>query len=224
MNWLNKKSIIGLALGVFVLAGLFSPLATQAADPNAYNQPVPGHHQKLDPEKIAQEMADTFGVNKDDVLKYQQQGIRMHDLFRASFLAKASGKSLKEVMETKTASNTWKDVAQSLGVTKEKMKAARQDIASTRLEKKLSIPKQTSLDLMQQGYQPRDIAVASKLADNTGKPISDILSMRKINNTWHDVAQSLGVDDNTFKQDMKDIRAAFPHRPFRGGPEKPMMR
>ena len=223
MNWFDKKSIMGLTLGAFVLAGALSPLAIQAASQSAYKQPAAEQQHKIDPAKVAQDMADTFGVNKDDVLKYEK-GTPMHDLYKAAFLAKASGKSLKQVMETKKPDNTWKDVAQTLAVTQEKMKATRQDIASTRMENKLGIAKQTSIDLMEQGYHPRDIAVADKLSKNTGKPISDILSMRKINNTWHDVAQSLGVDDNTFKQDMTDIRAAFPHRHFRGGPEHPMMR
>lgn len=217
MNLISKKSVIGLTLGAFVLAGVASPLAIQAADSQVYSQPAAGQHAKVDPDKIAQRISETFGVNKADVVKYQQQGTKTRDLFKASFLAKASGKSLSEVISLKTSSNTWKDVANTLGVTKEQIKATRQDIASTRLETKLNIPKQVSLDLLQQGYHSRDIAVANALANNTGKQISDILSLKKINNTWHDVAQSLGVDDNTFKKDIKDVRAAFPHHPFHGG-------
>ncbi|VBB07399.1 Hypothetical protein LUCI_2644 [Lucifera butyrica] len=221
MNWLTKKSMIGLALGMFVLAGVVSPLSTQAAERNGFNQPIHEHHQ-IDPDKVAQQMADTFGVNKNDVLKYEKQGVRIPELYRASFLAKASGKSLQEVLEAKNLANTWKETAQTLGVTKEQIRAAHQDIAANRLEKNLSIPKQDSLALMQQGYRSRDIAVANQLAKNTSKSMSSILSMRQINNTWHDVAQNLGVDDSTFKQDMKNIRAAFPHRLFHDRVEHPI--
>jgi hypothetical protein len=213
MKMLNKKAIAGLVAGAFILAGAAIPFTVQAAaENNPGNFDKPAFHQRhFDPDKMAQNISDTFGVNKEEVLKYQQEGIKFRDLFRASFLAKASGQSLKEVMGAKTFDNTWKDVAKALGVTKEKMQATRNDIASTRLENKLSISKQTSLELMQQGYRPRDIAVANELAQNTGKPIGDVLSLRKINNTWYDVAQTLGVDDNTFKQDMQNLKAAFPH-------------
>jgi hypothetical protein len=217
MNILTKKNIIGLTAGVIILAGAVSPLAVQAAAENDGSCQTPSMHQRhFDPDKIAQRIADTYGVNKDDVLKYHNEGVNFRDVFKASFFAKASGKSLKEVMEVKTLDNTWKDVAQSLGVTKEQMKATRDDIAATKLETKLHISKKTSLDLMQQGYRPRDIAVANAFSNNTGKPISDVLDMKKINNTWHDVASALGVDDNTFKQDMKALREASHHEGFRG--------
>jgi capsular polysaccharide biosynthesis protein len=211
MNALTKKRIMGMVAGGVLLAGTISPFIAQAAEQCNFNPTAMGHHQ-MDPDKIAQHIADTFGVSKDDVLTYEKQGIRSKDLYKASLLAKASGKSLKEVMQTKTLDNTWKDVAASLGVTKEEIRAAHQDIEATKLERKLNIAKQTSLDLMQQGYRSRDIAVANELSKNTSKPINDILSMRKINNTWYDVAQSLGVDEDTFKQDMKDIAVAFHHR------------
>jgi hypothetical protein len=217
MNILTKKNIIGLTAGVIILAGAVSPLAVQAAAENDGSWQTSSMHQRhFDPDKIAQRIADTYGVNKDEVLKYHNEGVNFKDVFKASFLAKASGKSLKEVMEVKTLDNTWKDVAQSLGVTKEQMKATRNDITATKLETKLHISKQISLDLMQQGYRARDIAVANAFSNNTGKSISDVLDMKKINNTWHDVASALGVNDNTFKQDMKALREAFHHEEFRG--------
>ena len=215
MNILTKKSILGLTAGVVMLAGSVSPLAVQAVAENDWACQTPAMHQRhFDPEKIAQRIADTYAVNKDDVLKYCNDGIRFKELFKAAFLAKASNKSLKEVMEVKTYDNTWQDVAQSFGVTREQMKATRNDIAATRLENKLQISKQTSLALLQQGYRAHDIAVANALSNNTNKPISDVLAMKKINNTWHDVASDLGVDDNTLKKDMENLRTAFYNKGF----------
>jgi hypothetical protein len=212
MNTLTKKRILGLVAGGVLLAGTISPFIAQAAEQCNFNpREMMGHHQ-MDPDKMAQHIADQFGVSKEDVLSFEKQGVHFKDLYKASLLAKASGKSLKEVMQTKTLDNTWRDVAASLGVTKEQIRAIHQDIAAARLETKLEIPKQTSLELMQQGYRSRDIAVANELSKNTSKPISDILTMRKINNTWYDVAQSLGVDEDVFKQDMKNLGVAFHHR------------
>jgi hypothetical protein len=217
MNILTRKRVVGLTACVVILAGAVSPIAVQAsAENDCSGQPPAMYQRHFDPDKIAQRIADTYGVNKEDVLKYNNEGVSFKDVFKASFLAKASGKSLKEVMEVKTYDNTWKDAAQSLGVTKEQMKATRNDIAATQLENKLQISKQTSLDLMQQGYRTRDIAVANALSNNTGKPIIDVLAMKKINNTWLDVASTLGVDDNTFQQDMKDLKTVFHHKGFQG--------
>lgn len=214
MNTLTKKRMLGLVAGGVLLAGAISPFIVQAAEQCNFRPPAMGH-QQMDPGKMAQHIADKFGVSKEEVLAYEKQGVHFKDLNHASLLAKASGKTLKEVMQIKTLDNTWKDVAQSLGVTKEQIRVVHQDMAAANLESKLSIPKQTSLDLMQQGYRSHDIAAANELSKNTSKPISDILSMRKINNTWYDVAQSLGVDEETFKQDMKNVGVAFHHR-YRG--------
>lgn len=208
---MNKKTIASLVAGVIILGGAVTPFIAQAAESATPCLPVPGHHQ-MDPEKFAQKIADTYGTNKDEILQYQKSGVTFRDLSKASFLAKASDKTLPEVLALKTPANTWKDVAKSLGVTREKVRALRQEMAATQLETKLSIPKQASQDLMSQGYRSQDIAVANELAKNTGKTLPDILSLRKINNTWHDVAQTLGVDENTFTQDMKTIKTAFPHR------------
>jgi hypothetical protein len=224
MNSLTRKNIIGVTAGALILAGTLSPFIVQAAaESDGSWQPPAMHQRHFDLDKVAQRIADTSGVNKEDVLKYLHEGVNVRDIFKASFLAKASSKSLKEVMEVKTYDNTWQDVAQSLGVTKEQMKATHNDIAATRLESKLHISRQTSLDLMQQGYRARDIAVANALANNTGKPIIDVLAMKKINNDWRDVASSLGVDDNTFKQDMKAFRTAFNHNGFSGPHQSGMM-
>lgn len=224
MNSLTKKSIVGLTAGVIILAGAASPFTVQAAAANDCAGQLPAMHQHhFDPDKIAQRIADTYGVNKEDVLKYHNEGVNFKDVFKASFLAKASGKSLKEVMKVKTFDNTWKDVAQSLSVTKEQIKATHNDIVATKLEAKLHISKQISLDLLQQGYRARDISVANELSKNTGKPIIDVLGMKKINNTWQDVASVLGVDDNTFTRDKKDLRAALHQEEFRGQHQSFMM-
>lgn len=218
MSILTKKKMLGFIAGGVLLAGAISPFVVQAAAEKCNFRPSPMGHQQMDPDKMAQHLADKFGVSKEEVVTYEKQGVHFQDLSKASLLAKASGKSLKDVMQTKTLDNTWKDVAASLGVTREQIRAIHQDMAAAKLETKLNIPKQTSLDLMQQGYRSRDIAVANELSKDTSKPIGDILGMRKINNTWYDVAQTLGVDEATFKQDMKDLRDAFPdrHRGFQG--------
>jgi hypothetical protein len=210
MKLWNRKTVIGLALGALIMAIAINPFIVQAAPGCEYG--TPGlTQQHFDPDKIAEKLSTIFGVDKDEILEYHTRGVKFIDLGRASLLAKASGQPLQKVMAAKTFDNNWKDVATALGVSREQIKATRQDIASTMLEEKLSISKQQALRLMQQGYRGRDIAVANELAQTTGKSIEDVLAMRQINNTWYDVALTLGVDDNTFRQDLQKLRTAFPH-------------
>lgn len=65
----------------------------------------------------------------------------------ASFIAKAGNLPLSEVMESKAADNAWRAAATSPGVTREQLKAASRDIASTRLAKNSPYPKRQAYDL-----------------------------------------------------------------------------
>ena len=44
--------------------------------------------------------------------------------------------------------------------------------------------------------------MAAELAKNSSKSINDVIGMKKINNTWKDVASSLGVSESTIRQDL----------------------
>ena len=207
MKIVSRKTIAAMVAGTFIIAGAASPFIVQAAEtqekPSAYHQKQ--EQQKISPEEAAKRLSDAFGVDQTTILKYQNNGMNFRDISKAAFLAKAGNKSIEDVISQKTDTNTWKDVAASLGITKEQMKATRQDMAATHLNKQTGIKKETALDLLQKGYHPRDIGMASELSKNTKKSINDILSLKKINNTWSDVAKKLGVNDETFKNDLKEV-------------------
>lgn len=209
MSWFTKRNIVAVAAGALILTGAAGLYIVQAY-PGDHGSPA-AQHQRLSPEQRAQKIADRFALDKAQVLSFFEQGKSFRDISKAAFLARASNQSLEDVLALKTTNNNWKDVAQSLGVTREQAKNAGRELTAGRLEK-LQIPKETSLNLMGEGYRARDIAMAYKLAGNTGKSPDEILSMRKINNTWRDVAQTLGVSNETLKQDVQDIRTVFPQR------------
>jgi predicted transcriptional regulator len=216
MKIVSKKTIAAMIAGTFIIAGAASPFIVQAADTQETSS---SYHQKqekrqINPEEAAKRISDTFGIDQATILKYHNDGMKFRDISKAAFLAKAGNKSINDVISQKTPTNTWKDVAAALGITKEQMKATHQDIAATHLNKKTGISKKTALDLLHQGYHPRDIGMASELSKNTKKPIKDILSLKKINNTWSDVAKELGINTETFKQDLKEIG----HGPHHRGP------
>ena len=221
MKILARNKIAAMVAGTFLMAAAASPFIVQAAETEQV--PAAGQHQRahkgmekrqVTPDQAAQRISDNFGIDKATVLKYNTDGKSFRDISRAAFLAKASGKSMEDVISLKTATNTWKDVTTTLGVTKEQMKTTRQDMTADRLNKKIGLDKQVTLNLLSQGYHARDIGMASQLAKNTNKPLNEVLDMRKINNTWSDVATTLGVDQATFKQDAKEL--GFQHRGHRG--------
>lgn len=72
-------------------------------------------------------------------------------------------------------------------------------------------------ELFDQHYRPRDIMSAGLLAKESGKNVNSILNMKKINNTWKEVAKSLGVDWNkVVKENFKDKMPQKPHKDFKG--------
>lgn len=218
MKILSKGTIAAMVAGTFIMAAAASPFIVQASE---IQQPTTGQHQKheqkpqLTPEQSAAHLSAAFGIDQATILHYNANGMNFKDISRAAFLANASGKSIDDVMSHKTANNTWKDVSTAMGITKEQMHAARQNMIANGLNKKIGLDKQITLDLLTQGYHPQDIAMASQLAKNTNKPINEVLSMKKINNRWSDVASTLGVDKETFKNDMKTLGHGFGHNGHR---------
>jgi hypothetical protein len=217
MKIVSRQAIAAMVAGTFMIAAAATPFIVQAAETNStpMKEQQMEHkdwHQKMSPAKIAQHLADTFGIDQATILQYFVQGTSFKDISRAAFLAKASGKSFVDVISLKTSDNNWKDIATTLGITKEQMQATRQDMIATGLNKKIGLDKETTLNLLHDGYQAHDIGMAAELGKNTDKALTDVLALKKINNTWFDVATTLGVDKETFKSDTKEIGFGFGHR------------
>ncbi|WP_094607220.1 hypothetical protein SPSIL_057710 [Sporomusa silvacetica DSM 10669] len=149
----------------------------------------------------------TLGIDKKEATKYLKPGIDQHELLIAGMMAKVSGKSFVDVLQMKNLANTWPDIERALGITKEQMRAFHQNIMADQMEEDFAIPKQTAIDLLTQKYNPQDILAANALATSAHKTIDDVLAMRKINNKWKDVAQTLGVDVKVLNLPMKPGRA-----------------
>ncbi len=223
MNILSKKLVIGLMAGAMVVTGAIGTYTAQAAasesQQTAQDTQKKGKHQppKFDADKAAQGVADMFGVSKDEVLVSFKSNADFKDIGHAAMLAKVSGKSYADVFAMKTSSNKWSEIESSLGVTREQMKTAQQDVMSSMMEKRANISKDTAASLLKDGYRPQDIVSASVLAKSSNKEITAVLSMKKINNSWKDVAKELGVDEKTFHKEMKELGG--PGLGFMGGPK-----
>ena len=203
----KKKMLATILLSALVLA---STAVTQAAA-NECPPLGPG------PDMMIQRMADDWGVNKDELSKYMRQGVNPHDLDQAATLAKLSGKSLPDILTMKNLANTWKEVEDLLGVSPEQIHTWHLNRLAAKLAGNLSVSQDRILALVKQGYQPPDISLAAMLAQNIDqqKSIEEVLSLKKINNEWPEVAKSLGVSDEIFRQDQEKLRcfAPGPHGP-----------
>lgn len=220
----SKKAILCALAGTFLLTGLAVSQVPETIA-LAATRDFGGYHHRdshwgyesnnwnyadrrdVSPETIAQNLADCFDLDKQSILNYNQQGWKLYDLREAAFLSFASQKPFADVLNMKTASNDWYDVSESLGLTREQFYAAREKLMVKRLSANLQIDASEIQDLLQKGYHPRDIAIANQLAAKADKKTSQVLSMKKINNRWSDVAKDLGISVDDYRAALDDMRS-----------------
>lgn len=194
----------------------------------------PHRHSEMRPEMTPREMAErvskTFSLNEAEILDAHNDGVDNRDIIHAAFVAKASGKAFKTVMNLKGKDNFWRDVEEKLGVTPEKIREVRDEVLTMKMAEKLAMDKDKLLALVKDGYHPHDIAFASVISKLANTDIDTILGEKKINNTWRSVALAHNVSDTALHQGMRDIGGpgmgfmSFGHRrqrPEFGGPGMP---
>lgn len=207
-----KKAVAIAAAGAFVAFGIgMAQLPQSVALAATQNGTRADRDYRWDfsPEQAAESMQEAFGVDKQAILDYNQKGWRFRDLDRASFIAFVSQKPLGEVLDAKTVTNTWRDVSDSFGITPEQYRAARGKLMSAQMARDLQIDQSTIEQLLKDGYHPRDIETAALLSKEAGKSFNDVLTMKKINNTWFDVASSLGLSEQSFYDCMNSGRDGY---------------
>ncbi len=199
MKTVGKRIAIGMITGAVILCGAigtYNSAAHAARYRGAHHtENMPPRH--LDSSKVAERISEQFGVDKSQVTKYLESGkCDPRDLMEGAMIAKLSGKSFDDVIAAKTDKTRWSEVAEKFGVSKDKIREAHDDMMADGLSRNGSISKSDALKLLKDGYRPNDLSVASEIAKSSGKSISDVLSMKKLNNSWRDVAKSLGVSEN----------------------------
>lgn len=197
----SKKRIGALVVGTVMTFGTAFPALTSAAafdgphDGPAFHQGM-GHANK----GVLAEIEKELNISETDFTNYKAKGYSQKDVIHAALIAKASGKSLDSVISLKTADTTWHYVMGKVNVTKDQLKQVQQDLFIDSIVQRTGADKTAVTNLSKQGYQGRDIMMAAELAKLSSKPINDVIAMKKINNTWQDVASSLGVDKASLHQ------------------------
>lgn len=209
MSSLAQKTIAIVLAGVFILASAAS-LSVEAAAGGKLK-----HKKEVNPARVTARMSEVYGVSQVALLKYHAGGMKFSELQRAAYFASISGKSLDEVIALKGDDKTWKDVSQTLNISKEQHKAQRQKLFAARLQQRTGIAKETSLAMLQEGCKLRDVAMAGVLAKHSGKSASEVINMKQNDRKWRDVATELGMDKQQFSKALKQTKSLLPHRHHR---------
>lgn len=224
MKITQRKMIAGIVAGLVLTAGGFGVLSAQSQSQDgaqhrmfAKEERPDGQMPQMDASEAAKHIAETFGVDESQVKNAIENKKDFRDIGQAAMIAKVSGKSFDEVMALKTDDKNWRDIGESLGVTREKVEEVRQSMTAQHLSQDGDIDESKALSLLKKGYEPRDIECAAALAKASGKDIQSVLDRKKINNRWGDVAKELGVDANVLQ---KKFHGYGPHgHGPQGGPE-----
>lgn len=195
---MKKKLLAGLLSGALLLTGsqaLANP-PEMPDDDKAWQEEEAAHVGGW-----AKYISKKYSVDSAQVEAALNNGVHISDVKFAAVLSKLSGKSFSEVLAMKF---DWFQVAEKLGVTHEQVKEFFENERDEHFAKLAGIDTKTFKSLIKDGYNPHDIMIAGKIAQESNKNIKNVLDKRKINNTWEDVAKSFGVD-------MKKIMPSPPH-------------
>ncbi len=213
---MNRKIITALAAaGILMGSSLPGVIpAASAAEAGAEAMQQTGQRPpRMTDEEAASRAAEMFGVDEGEVTAYLAENPRaFRDIFPCAMMARTAGRSFTEVMALYEEQGDWRSVANSLGVTREMVHETMGDVMATRIaDEKTNLTKDEARTLLREGYNPRDVRAAGVLGKAAGKTARDVLSLKKINNGWDDVAKELGLDTSV-------LREAFRPGWMMGGP------
>ena len=183
---IKKKLLVGLLSGAMIFSG-----SQTFANENKMPEDDWQAHEQADIFFWTKAVAERYGVDESQVKAAIDNGVHFEDIQHAAVLAKLSGKSFSEVLSMRV---DWVQVAQKLGVTREQVENFYKQEREKHFAKRANIDVKTLQALLKDGYDPRDIEIAGKIAKASDKNIKSVLDKRKINNTWEDVAKTFGVD------------------------------
>lgn len=166
------------------------------------------HRGSIDADRAAASIAENYGIEETIVQRYLDDGWHPRAIEQGCLLADLSGQSLDTIMDTKAQGLSWQQVAASFNVTQDNIANARAKSFAQDFAQRHDMNEYTARRLLEDGYHPDDIAIANAIAKRSDTPIYKVISMRKINNTWQDVAHEVGLSP----REARDILAVRPHR------------
>ena len=191
MRNFKRKLLAGILSGALIFTG-----AQALAAPDEPDEPDAVWQEEAAANRggWAKYFAEHYGVDAAQIEQALNDRVHIEDIRSAAILAKLSGKNFSDVLAMKV---DWPQVADKLGVSHEQVRKFYDDERDEFFAKRTGLDVNTFKGLLKDGYHPRDIDIAARIAKASGKPVKSVLEKRKINNTWGDVAKSFGVDIKT---------------------------
>lgn len=207
MNQHFKKTLSIALAGAFLLTGAAAykmpGLSSAAPYQMQHSDKTPWHMNKMFNEtNFAQAIATEYSVKQADVEKALQNGWRPFDIQRAAFIAYAADKSLNDVLSARDKASSWREVDEKYELTPEKHDQAMRQLHCKRIAATTGVTEKKLNALIDDGYYMHDIAMAALIAKEANRSIDDVISQKKINNSWFDIAESFGIDADDLSDKM----------------------
>ena len=195
MKSMKKKVISGILAGMLLIpgfAGMHNAEAVPADEQmeRSVRPPLPPKLSEREKNEIAKEVVSQYDVDEGEVRSALEERRPLDDIYYAGMLAKASGRSFREVISMKA---DWWEVERRLGVTEEQIATVISDMVARDVAMRSELDEAVVKRLLDAHYRPRDIRIAGRIAKAAKKDVQSVLDMKKINQRWRDVARELGV-------------------------------
>lgn len=146
-----------------------------------------------DRNEIVALISKQYGIRFSSLLEFCDAGGRLDEACHIAHIAMLSNKSFDSIVSLKHGDNSWSDVFQRAGISEEVIRTYRKNIAADMLKLRYGIDHETSLALIDECYRLGDISRAAQLAVLAKMDVREVLGMKRINNSWDDVAKLLDV-------------------------------
>lgn len=172
---------------------------------------------------LPKRIAEYLGISRDEVEALIDKGVEFHDLVPAAAIAKLGDRDVQVVLKEKTEQKTWHSVAKDLGVDPREFRREMHRILPAGAKKKIwldhhpevvlkSIAEYLEMDekklktiIKREKVRSRDWLKAAVLSKISGKPLDEVMAMRK-NRSWLEVASALGVSREEVFSEMERLK------------------
>lgn len=115
---------------------------------------------------------------------------------------------LQKIMEMREQ-YSWDRIKYLLGLTPQVYFDRCVDYQARRLLERMDIPQEVTKEFMRQGYAMHHVNTAYLLAEQSGKPMAEIIVLKTPKNRWSQVAESIGVSAGELRESQAKISQAF---------------
>lgn len=115
---------------------------------------------------------------------------------------------LQKIMEMREQ-YSWDRIKYLLGLTPQVYFDRCVDYQARRLLERMDIPQEVTKEFMRQGYAMHHVNTAYLLAEQSGKPMAEIIVLKTPKNRWSQVAESIGVSAGELREAQTKISQAF---------------